>query len=112
MSLSSIESHELDVLRELEAEPRVSQRQLSGRIDLSLSRTNYVVKALIEKGWVKVENFSKSANKLGYTYLLTPKGIEEKMALTRRFLAKKYAEYDAITEEIARLEAELAKDAH
>ena len=112
MSLSSKDSHELDVLRELEAEPQVSQRQLSDRIDLSLGRTNYVLKALVEKGWVKVENFSKSPNKLGYMYLLTPKGVEEKVLLTQRFLARKYAEYNAITEEIARLEAELAKDGH
>ena len=108
MSLNPNDARALDVLRALEAEPEVTQRELASRIDLSLGRTNYVLKALIEKGLVKVENFSQSPNKLGYVYLLTPEGIAEKLALTRRFLVRKYAEYDAIKDEIAELEAELS----
>ena len=110
MSLNPKDVRALDVLRALEAEPEVTQRELASRIDLSLGRTNYVLKALIEKGLVKVENFSESPNKLGYMYLLTPEGMLEKLSLTRRFLIRKYAEYDAVTEEIARLEAELSGD--
>ena len=108
MSLNPNDARALDVLRALEAEPEVTQRELASRIDLSLGRTNYVLKALIEKGLVKVENFSQSPNKFGYVYLLTPEGIAEKLALTRRFLVRKYAEYDAIKDEIAELEAELS----
>ena len=86
----------------------MTQRELAGRINLSLGRTNYVLKALIEKGLVKVENFSQSLDKFGYMYLLTHGGITEKLALTRRFLIRKYAEYDAIKDEIAELEVELS----
>ena len=108
MSATPPEIRELDVLRALEAQPEVTQRELAKRIDLSLGRTNFVLKALIEKGLVKVENFRQSSNKLGYAYLLTPDGISLKASLTRRFLIRKYAEYDAIKNEIAALEAELS----
>ena len=110
MSATPPEIRELDVLRALEAQPEVTQRELAKRIDLSLGRTNFVLKALIEKGLVKVQNFRQSPNKLGYAYLLTPDGIAEKVLLTRRFLTRKYAEYDAIKDEIAALEAELSGD--
>ena len=110
MSATPPEIRELDVLRALEAQPEVTQRELAKRIDLSLGRTNFVLKALIEKGLVKVQNFRQSSNKLGYAYLLTPDGIAEKALLTRRFLIRKYAEYDAIKDEIAALEAELSGD--
>ena len=109
MAVSPQDERALDVLRALEAEPEVTQRELASRIDLSLGRTNYVLNALIEKGWVKVENFSQSPNKFGYLYLLTPEGIAERLALTRQFLVHKYAEYDAIKDEIARLEAVLSR---
>lgn len=108
MTLKDTDTRALDLLRALEAEPHASQRQLASEIGLSLSRTNYVLRSLIEKGWVKADNFSQNPNKLGYVYLLTPAGITEKMQLTRRFLIRKYAEYDAIKDEIARLEAELS----
>ena len=110
MSATPSEIRELEVLRALEAQPEVTQRELAKRIDLSLGRTNFVLKALINKGLVKVENFRQSPNKLGYAYLLTPDGIAEKASLTRRFLIRKYAEYDAIKDEIAALEAELSGD--
>ena len=108
MTLKDTDTRALELLRALEAEPHASQRQLASEIGLSLSRTNYVLRSLIEKGWVKADNFSQNPNKLGYVYLLTPTGITEKMKLTRRFLIRKYAEYDALKDEIARLEAELS----
>ena len=108
MSLKPQDAWALEILRALEAQPDVTQRELASRVDLSLGRTNYILKALIAKGLVKAESFSQNSNKLGYVYLLTPEGILEKLSLTRRFLVRKYAEYDAIQEEIALLEAELS----
>lgn len=98
----------LQLLRVLERSSQVSQREIASEIGLSVSRTNYVLRALIEKGWVKAENFSQSPNKLGYLYLLTPTGVVEKMKLTRRFLIRKQKEYDALADEIAELESELS----
>ena len=69
-----------------------------------------MLKALVEKGCIKVENFTRSGNKLGYLYLLTPKGVEEKVSLIRSFLARKHAEFDALRAEIKVLEAELERD--
>ena len=69
-----------------------------------------MLKALIEKGCVKLENFTRSGNKLGYLYLLTPKGVEEKVSLTRSFLARKHAEFNALQAEIKALEAELTRE--
>ena len=108
MAFNDTDTRAVELLRALEAEPHASQRKLALEIGLSLSRTNYVLRSLIEKGWVKVDKFSQNPNKLGYVYLLTPAGITGKVELTRRFLIRKYAEYDAIKDEIARLEAELS----
>jgi len=108
MSNPDSEFRALQLLRVLERSSQVSQRALADEIGLSVSRTNYVLRALIEKGCVKAENFSQSPNKLGYLYLLTPAGVIEKMKLTRRFLIRKQEEYDALAEEIAELEAELS----
>jgi EPS-associated MarR family transcriptional regulator len=102
------EARALQMLRALDAKPDVTQRELAQRIDLSLSRTNYVLRALVRKGLVKVENFRQSPHKAGYWYVLTPDGVVEKARLTKQFLVRKYAEYDAIQEEIAELEAELS----
>lgn len=102
------EARALQMLRALDAKPDVTQRELAQRIDLSLSRTNYVLRALVRKGLVKVENFRQSPQKAGYWYVLTPDGVVEKARLTKQFLIRKYAEYDAIQEEIAELEAELS----
>ena len=108
MSNPDSEFRALQLLRVLERSSQFSQRELAEEIGLSVSRTNYVLRALIEKGWVKAENFSQSPNKLGYLYLLTPSGVIEKMKLARRFLIRKQEEYDALAEEIAELEAELS----
>ena len=73
------------VMRLLEANPDLTQREIANRLGLSASGINYCLKALIDKGWVKVHNFSQSKNKFGYIYVLTPKGIAEKAMLAGRF---------------------------
>ena len=73
----------------------------------SVGKINYCLNALIDKGWVKVRNFRNSQNKLGYAYLLTPRGIERKAAITVQFLRRKLAEYEALKAEIAQLRREI-----
>ena len=77
------------VLRILEEKPDITQREIAQKLGMSTSGLNYALNALIDKGWVKVHNFSESNNKLGYAYLLTPSGISEKVSLTSRFLQRK-----------------------
>lgn len=100
------ENH-LKVLRQLEANPSISQRELAETLGISLGKANYCLKALIDKGWVKAQNFKNSRNKLGYVYLLTPSGIAQKAELTVHFLRRKVKEYEALEGEIAQLEKEL-----
>jgi EPS-associated MarR family transcriptional regulator len=84
----------------LQDNPDLTQREIAEKLGISTSGLNYCLKALIDKGWVKVQNFSQSKNKFGYLYLLTPQGVAEKAHLTERFLKRKIAEYEAIREEI------------
>ncbi|MHA6327191.1 MarR family EPS-associated transcriptional regulator [Roseivivax sp. CAU 1753] len=95
------------VLRALEQNPNLSQRDLSRELGLSLGLVNYCLKALAEKGHVKFNNFRASDTKLHYAYVLTPKGIAAKLALTQRFLKRRMDEYEALEHEIERLRAEL-----
>jgi EPS-associated MarR family transcriptional regulator len=95
------------LLRALDASPDLSQRDLALRTGISLGAVNYCLKALAEKGLVKVRNFQASNRKLRYAYVLTPAGIEAKTRLTARFLKRKVAEYERLQAEIAELEAEL-----
>lgn len=95
------------VLKHLEAHPEAIQRDLAKALGISLGSTNYCVRALIDQGWVKVQNFRKSNNKLAYAYLLTPQGIEAKAQITARFLQRKRAEYKALRAEIEQLAAEV-----
>ena len=95
------------ILKELQQEPDISQRELAKRLEISLGKANFCLKALIEKGLIKAENFKKNANKVGYLYLLTPKGIEDKVSLTQRFLQRKIAEYEALEQEIEQLRKEV-----
>ena len=88
------------VLRILQDRPDVTQREIAQLLGVSTSGLNYCLNALIDKGWVKVHNFSESKNKFGYVYLLTPTGISEKAALTGRFLQRKLLEYEALRSEI------------
>ena len=99
------------VLRMLQDNPDMTQREIAERLGVSTSGLNYCLNALIDKGWVKVQNFSQSKNKFGYIYVLTPQGIAEKLALTSRFLKRKLSEYDALKAEIDGLQAEVQTSA-
>ena len=92
-----------DLLRKLELNPEYTQRELSKEMGISLGKVNYCIKKLVEKGWVKLTNFSHNPNKVGYAYLLTGKGIEEKTKLTYEFLKIKTEEYEILKEEISKL---------
>ena len=98
---------EYRALKILEQRPDLTQRQLSEALGVSLGKTNYVLKSLIDVGWVKLDNFQKSDNKWCYAYLLTPTGMNEKAAITLRFLKKKQQEYNDLQLEIARLQREV-----
>ena len=99
------EENHLKVLRLLEANPQLSQRDLAVALGVSLGKTNYCLKALLAKEFIKMQSFRKSPNKLAYAYLLTPVGMAEKAGLTVRFLARKVAEYESLTVEIAALKS-------
>jgi len=78
-------THEKKLLDVIAARPEINKRELSDELGLSLGKTNFVLTALIDRGLVKVDNFKRSNNKVGYAYLLTPKGISEKAVITKRF---------------------------
>jgi EPS-associated MarR family transcriptional regulator len=100
---------EYRALKILEQQPDLTQRQLAEELGVSLGKTHYLVKSLIDVGWVKLDNFQRSDNKWGYAYLLTPRGIVEKAAITARFLIRKQREYNELQEEIAQLKAEVRR---
>ena len=89
----------------LQDNPDMTQREIAEKLGISTSGLNYCLKALIDKGWVKVQNFSQSKNKFGYIYVLTPQGLTGKMALTSRFLKRKMQEYEELRKEIEVLQA-------
>ena len=99
----------LDLLRKLESNPKYTQRELSQEMGVSLGKVNYCMKKLTEKGWVKLTNFTHNPNKVGYVYLLTPKGIEEKARLTISFLKIKIKEYEILKDEINKLKQDTKK---
>ena len=103
----SNEEIEFRALKLLEQNSHLSQRELSAELGVSLGKAHYVVKALINMGWVKLDNFRRNNSKRGYAYLLTPKGIAEKAVITVRFLARKQVEYERLREEIEQLKAEM-----
>lgn len=103
--MTSDETH-YQLIRLLEANPEMSQRDVARELGISLGKTNYCLQALISKGWVKATNFRNSKNRIAYVYLLTPQGIEEKAKLTLRFLKIKMAEYETLRSEIERLQRE------
>jgi len=98
---------EYRALKILEQQPDLTQRQLSEALGVSLGKTNYVLKSLIDVGWVKLDNFKKSGNKWRYAYLLTPMGVAEKAAITLSFLKRKQQEYNDLQIEIAQLQKEV-----
>ncbi|MDA7585491.1 MarR family EPS-associated transcriptional regulator [Luminiphilus sp.] len=101
------EERQLEALRLLESNPRVTQRELAKALGVSLGATNYCLRALVEKGWVKLESFQRNPKKLGYLYLLTPMGITAKTQLTARFLQRKLAEYEILKAAIEALRSDV-----
>jgi len=97
-----------ELLRQIDQEPATSQRNLAARLGISVGKVNYCLRALMDKGWVKANNFRSSQNKLAYVYLLTPRGVTAKAKLASAFLARKEAEYEALHSEIEALRSELA----
>ena len=95
------------VMRLLEENPDLTQRELADRLGISVGGLNYCLKALMQKGLVKMKNFASSKNKFGYAYVITPMGLSEKTALTTRFLQRKMQEYEALKAEIDALKAEV-----
>ena len=96
----------LDLLRKIELNPEYTQRELSKDMDVSLGKINYCIKKLTEKGLIKLTNFKQNPNKVGYVYILTPRGIEEKTKLTFSFLKRKITEYEILKKEIDELQLE------
>ena len=105
-------------MRILQDNPDLTQRELAEKLGISVGGLNYCLKALMEKGLVKMKNFANSKNKFGYVYVLTPTGMAEKAAITHRFLQRKMDEYEALKAEIEALKADqqtpgaCAKQAH
>ena len=96
-----------EVMRAIEAQPEKSQREIARELGVSLGGVNYAMKALVERGLVKVKNFGRSDNKLGYVYVLTPQGIRQKSELAASFLSRKLEEYDVLRQEIEALRIEV-----
>lgn len=105
--VSPQEQAHLRLLKLLNDKPGLSQRQLAEELGVSLGKTHYLLQALIAKGFLKVDNFRHSPHKMRYFYLLTPAGLEAKLRLTRDYLARKEAEYQALRAEIEHLRTEL-----
>lgn len=101
------ESAHFRILRLIEERPEISQRELARILGVSLGKSHYLLKALLDKGLVKMDNFRRHDNKLAYVYMLTPSGIAAKLNLTREFLNHKEAEFQALHHEIAQLRQEL-----
>ena len=102
----SKKQNKFQILKSLERDSHPTQRQLSNDLGVSLGKINYCLKSLIGKGFIKVNNFRNSNNKIQYSYLLTPKGIEEKTKLTLDFIRIKTQEYDTLKQEIESLKQE------
>lgn len=96
------------LLRLLSENPEMSQRELARAVGISNGGVHYVINALIDKGFLKLSNFTSAEDKRRYAYLLTPKGVEEKVRLTRRFVLRKMAEYEALRAEIEEIQADLS----
>jgi EPS-associated MarR family transcriptional regulator len=108
--LEHVEDLHFRVLKLLQDSPDMSQRDLAEKLGVSNGKLHYCIKALIDKGLVKMGNFANSKHHLGYAYLLTPTGISQKASMTSSFLKRKLAEYEALHAEIAALQAELTSE--
>ena len=89
-----------EVLRKIQKNPNYSQRELADELGFSLGKLNYCLRALKDKGFIKIRNFTKNPNKLNYIYVLTPKGITKKTKLTINFMKRKMSEYEDLKEEL------------
>lgn len=98
-----------NLLRLLETNPKLSQREVARHLGMSLGKVNYCLRPLVEKGWIKAANFKNSRNKMAYAYFLTPRGIEEKARVTKRFLQHKMREYEELRADIERIRAEVGQ---
>lgn len=98
------------VMRLLESNPKLSQRDVARELGISLGKVNFCVRALIHKGWIKASNFKNSHNKAAYMYVLTPRGLEEKARLAVRFLGIKISEYEKLRAEIEQIRREAEGD--
>lgn len=106
------DDNELDyaLLQQIAGEENTNQRALAKRLGVSLGKINYCLRAVIDKGWVKANNFRRADKKWGYVYLLTPSGVSEKMRLTRAFLERKEREFEDLQREISALRREVRLD--
>jgi EPS-associated MarR family transcriptional regulator len=100
---------EYRLLKWLQNNPNITQRQLASELGVSLGKINFLLKSLSQVGWIKLENFKRSDNKMGYAYLLTPAGLLEMTQITRSFLERKEVEYQQLENEIKQLRAEVKK---
>ena len=103
-------SQQLELMRLLDEQPAASQREISSRLGLSLGKANYLVRALLDKGLLKMQNFRRSDNKMAYAYYLTPRGAAERVRLTRAFLARKEVEFELLKAEIQSLQSQVEAD--
>ncbi|MEO8151889.1 MAG: MarR family EPS-associated transcriptional regulator [Rhizobacter sp.] len=103
-------NQQLELMRLLHDQPAASQREISNRLGLSLGKANYLVRALLDKGLVKMQNFRRSDNKMAYAYQLTPRGVAERVRLTRAFLARKELEFELLKNEIQSLQSQVEVD--
>ena len=108
-SVSARQEIRLQILRALEENPELSQRRLAAQLGVSLGGVNYAMKALVERGFVKVKNFSRSDTKSAYLYILTPSGIAEKASVAAALLGRKLKEYEVLMSEIDALQSEVAQ---
>ncbi len=97
--MNNNEDH-FEILRKIQNKPNSTQRELASELGFSLGKLNYCIKALQNKGFVKIENFKKNPNKINYFYVLTPKGISTKTRLTINFMKRKMKEYDQLKKEL------------
>ena len=93
---------QFNTLRKIKSKPNSSQRELASELGFSLGKLNYCLKALKEKGLIKIKNFQKNPNKLGYAYILTPKGVSHRTKLTLNFMKRKMKEYDELKKELGK----------
>ena len=106
---ASQEELKLRVMRVIEENPTATQREIAQELNVSLGGVNYCLKALVDRGLVKLNNFAKSERKLGYAYILTPEGVSEKAKITVRFLKRKIADYELLQQEIEQLKSEVGE---